>query len=353
MPTNYGYRYETDEEGRTSYRPTTTISCGTPGCGHRVELRAARYATLNGHELDVDGNPVSETFRFIPGRGRYTTMCREHERLASQRSRAASGGRRAARAITGKFGVELELRFPRDVDEDDVAEALHEAGLAVGSTTRGEWNVRGDGSIAGHGYEVCSPPLQGEDGFEQLRRACRALLAIGGKPDRSCGLHVHHDLEGVPVAAIKRFVRTWANSQHLIDGLVAPSRRDDATSYCTRLTSDDLYRIESSPDLMHVSYVSRYKTVNIASYPRHGTVEVRQHQGTCDYEKIRTWVLMGQAMLKDACLVEEPRPAATCVKDLLDRLGGLIDATAKTFCLGRALEFGHAVVTTASPAAAL
>src|SRR5439155_107312 len=80
-----------------------------------------------------------------------------------------------------------------------------------------------------------SPPLRGEAGLAQVQLACTALRRMGAKPNRSCGLHVHHEIRDLDVASIKRFVRSYANNQDLIDGLVSPSRRHGQNTYCLRL----------------------------------------------------------------------------------------------------------------------
>ncbi len=98
------------------------------------------------------------------------------------------------------------------------------------------------------------------------------------------------------------------------------------------------------PDAFRSLYFSRYHTINVAAYAAYGTIEIRQHQGTTSFEKIRTWVLLGQALLDDARRGESAKLPQRTVRDLLDSLGDLLDETAKTFALGRAVEFAAAPV---------
>jgi len=212
---------------------------------------------------------------------------------------------------------------------------------------QGRWVVKSDGSLGASGCEVTSPPLRGEAGFEELRRVCRTLTRLGCTVDRRCGTHVHHDVGGSSANTIKRFVRSWHENQTLIDGLVSESRRPGGSSYCAPLRDEEVRRIEACSDLDSIGYldIDRYRTVNVSSYSSHGTIEVRQHQGTLDHEKIRSWVRLGQAMLDDADARMEARSRADCVRELLDGIRSYLDETSRTFLLGRAVDFGHAPVT--------
>lgn len=248
--------------------------------------------------------------------------------------------------------MELEFNLPSDMTYGAIANYLRtEAGVDCRYDdyygNQGGWVVKGDGSLGSYGCEVTSPPLRGEAGFEELKRVCRTLERHGCTVDRRCGTHVHHDVGGTSCAAIKRFVRSWHENQPLIDGLVSATRRAGGSSYCAPLLEEEVERVEMCSDLDGIGYldIDRYRTVNVGAYSSHGTIEIRQHQGTLDPEKIRSWVRLGQAMLEDAEARMEPRSRADCVRSMLDNLRNHLDPTARTYLLGRAVEFGHAAVT--------
>lgn len=236
------------------------------------------------------------------------------------------------------FGVELELIFPSGHNRGTITAALEAEGVTG-------WRVKSDGSLSGgNGWEVVSPVLSGEQGIETVRKACRVLTRLGAKPNRSCGLHVHHGARDLTVAAVKALARTWHANQGIIDGLVSPSRRGANSSYyCRPLSSTDLTRIESIRDLRSLSRLDRYRSLNLASYGRHGTVEVRQHQGTCDAEKVVSWIRFGQALI-DTAITQGATDRQSRVRDLFDRMGDRFDETARTFLTGRAVEFGAVTV---------
>lgn len=202
-----------------------------------------------------------------------------------------------------KFGVEMEVT---GVDRYDLERELRNRGLAVYNSNythqvMSSWKIVTDASVAG-GYELVSPPLQGRAGLDQLKKACQALTAAGARVNMSCGLHVHHDVNDLNPTQFGRLFRAWSNNQRNTDGLVAPSRRGsrwaaplraDEVSHCEQLSSVD--RVTAS---RHFGYVDRYRSLNVAAFPRYGTVEVRQHQGTINFKKIAAWIAYGQAFVK-------------------------------------------------------
>lgn len=149
--------------------------------------------------------------------------------------------------------------------------------------------------------ELVSPPLAGEEGFRQLKFACQALNAANAKVNKNCGLHVHHVARDLPELVIRRFMKLYARYEGIIDTLVAPSRRNNTNGYCaslrTRLSSDADYQNLDNAVNLYAFNGTRYMKVNLESMSRHGTLEVRHHQGTTDFAKIKAWVVLTQALL--------------------------------------------------------
>ena len=104
----------------------------------------------------------------------------------------------------------------------------------------------------------------------RLKRMCDLLS--GHKVYRECGLHVHLDMRGrtaKEVGIIARRMNAWLFA---LRELVPVSRREN--SYCQ----------------FGLSEKDRYHAVNLCSYGRYRTLEIRLHSGTVDYNKIVTWV---------------------------------------------------------------
>lgn len=335
------------------YQPSTDLRTTSVECSHCHEIRhgetTGRYTSTDTAVM-VNGELLSTWIRFLPARGRFHSWCRECERAHNRANRTArpSAARRVAGTYTNsslganrKFGIELELVFPRGVTRDRIDSALAAAGCMG-------FRARTDMSIScrdGIGWEIVSPPLQGETGLEQVRTATRVLRELGATANRSTGMHVHHDVNDLTADQLKNAVISYANNQDILDGLVAPSRRQQAQpTYCRRLSDGDLQTIRNCTTLEQLKRtgIQRYRTINIASFAKHGTLEFRQHQGTCDFEKIATWISLGQAIIDSS--MDAPMSRKDRVTSLVRDLGCTINETAATFTIGRAVQFAAVAV---------
>lgn len=228
-----------------------------------------------------------------------------------------------------KFGVELEVVY--HLSMRDLAAALRAAGITVAEVSyygdahnaRPTWKIVTDGSVS-RGFEVVSPVLSGEEGLAEVARVCRALVEAGATVDRSTGLHVHFDAADLSATAIARFLGFYAKHEDSIDLLVAESRRSNANRYTKSLVSGGgsisarvneflgqmraVVADEARNGRAHaVDFLARrifrgdrYFKVNVQSLFRHGTVEVRQHQGTVNATKGVAWVRLCGAMISRA-----------------------------------------------------
>ena len=191
------------------------------------------------------------------------------------------------------FGVELEILVPSRVN--DLKVALSEEGVNCRVLSRGtkdftDWKITTDGSIGAtrgyYGLEVVSPILCGQEGFEDLEKVVSILNRLGCTINKSCGLHVHHGARDLTRKEKLDLFKTYRDNEHIIDSVLAPSRRGSNNRYC-----------KSAVGLESHSRDDRYYKLNFLSYVKYGTVEFRQHQGTLNYGKIKNWIELGQAMI--------------------------------------------------------
>lgn len=229
--------------------------------------------------------------------------------------------------VDRRFGVEIEcVATPnrgRDANCERAAQALRDAGLRAAyegynhRTPQGAWKVVYDVSVTG-GVEVVSPPLSGADGFAEITTAVNALRAAGFRVDRSCGLHVHHEVSDLTGAEIGSLVSFYTGHQSALDSLVAPSRRstvhaallgpinaverEGLVRRLSAITGDTAAeKITSARSLGFGDRpAARYRVLNVHSFGNYGTVEFRQHQGTLNARKIEAWVRLGQAVIEAA-----------------------------------------------------
>jgi hypothetical protein len=244
---------------------------------------------------------------------------------AARRGRSTVSGRR--------FGVEIECYLPGG-NVDGLIGGLRAAGLSVhdyrathcGSSTNA-WTLKRDGSLSRNGIELVSPPLSGAEGYAALKTACRVLRQQRAYVNRTCGLHVHHEVADLNLYEFKNIVIGYANHQAAIDALVAESRRYGA-GYCGPMDTHVLNGVRSCASLGAIAGLSRdrYTNVNIQAFAKYGTVELRQHHGSINFAKIAAWVAFGQAFI-DRCkadgadgTVYEIAPANVSTADLLAQL---------------------------------
>lgn len=268
------------------------------------------------------------------------------------RERAAlSGGRFGAR----RFGVEIEFTGTNraavaakllELDPNFPVEVQH-----YNHNVTSVWKLINDASVTAgvgdRGMEAVSPILQGEEGYRQLALMLTAIVETGGKVDKSCGLHIHHDANDLTPAQVAHLVSLYVTNQHLMDQLVAKSRRAGQAYYCQPVTAHEHNLITDtlkSRGRITEGLVRRFKTINVMSYPKYGTIEVRQHQGTLSTAKITAWHKLGQAMVHAAISgADTEAPRFDTLPELMAHLtekGGLPAETA-AYLTARAAELNR------------
>lgn len=205
-----------------------------------------------------------------------------------------------------KFGVEIEFKGLSRYDAED---ALRNAGLNVqiegyNHDTRSHWKIVSDGSVS-DGWELVSPPLSGNAGLEEVRTAANAMVAAGAYVDRECGLHVHVDGANLSAATIVNMTERYARHEGEINKLV-PSFRHACSWARSMNTVASTVRgyLNNNPTAtaraISEQIDSRYYKLNLQAYLRHGTIEFRQHSGTCDGTKIANWIVFCVTFVEDS-----------------------------------------------------
>ena len=233
------------------------------------------------------------------------------------------------------FGVEMECILEAE-DHREVMNGLEREGISarVGrshndSPEGNEWLVTIDGSLDKHGIdsyshitaEVVSPILKGREGLRKLEVVTDILNdKFDAKINKSCGLHIHHGIEDLSFKRIQKLFKLYANYEKGIDELLPKSRRENNNRYAKSLrtlrgttdfadyfhkihdcnTIQELQSAVATDNLREYNDYNtyRYHKLNFDPYESKGTVEFRQHSGTTDFEKIKNWILLGQALIQ-------------------------------------------------------
>ena len=213
---------------------------------------------------------------------------------------------------TRKFGAEFEAKGLTTVDAWTAIQIVGVSCEYYGKTHTGpqlsdSWKVVFDSSVS-NGFEAVTPPLQDT---KDIKTALKALNQAGATIDKTCGFHVHIDAKGMTLKSWKRLGKLWIRIERATDKLLAKSRRENANVFCRsnrdRIGSIEVWddRFDSCTTAKQVgrflSGGSRYHKLNTASFPIHGTVEFRAHQGTLNGQKAEIWILFCIQIVELAC----------------------------------------------------
>jgi len=210
---------------------------------------------------------------------------------------------------TFTYGMEFEVQ---GVSPSTASNALNDSGIAcdrvredIHDDNLDCWKAVYDGSVP-NGAEVVSPILD-DTRINEASRVARALAKAGASVDRSTGFHVHigfnafsrTDRDGLSNNdALAQFILNYYATHHAIGALVAPSRLRN--HFCKVLN-----RVEAEAEAEWVRggelssrFQSRYYSLNLESLRRHGTVEIRLHQGTLNGVKAIAWAKFIAALIE-------------------------------------------------------
>lgn len=236
------------------------------------------------------------------------------------------------------YGIELEMS---SLSIGSAQSLLNRAGL--------NWAVKPDGT-RGVSAEAVSPIL-GADTLSQCTTAARALSAAGATVNKQTGYHVHLGVEHYGNEAIARLLVNWAAAHDTIGALVARSRLNNG--FCRAISLLDAERNAEMVRNGSIQNINggRYYSLNLNSYDRHGTVEIRLHHGTLNGSKIKAWAEFCNAVVelgKQGVMLSPAEYSAhqssesrlNALDNLLNGLvaNGLLSSKTATYLNGRAAD---------------
>ncbi len=196
-----------------------------------------------------------------------------------------------------KFGVELE--FATDgIGREGIAREL---GRAFDSVGLRRWyfldRIHHDGSE----LELATPPLRGKTGFETLKFVMDKLSYLGCYTTEEDGLHIHHDAPEFTdnIDLCIRLVKNWKSNSHLIYQFVSPERthgyyeEDNGHWACPQWTDSAIHNLEVRREIPHWDR----NDLNLNALGKHGTIEIRLHEGTLDFNEASSWIQFGQKFI--------------------------------------------------------
>ena len=195
-----------------------------------------------------------------------------------------------------KYGIEIEI--VSNSSHEEISELISDSDIPCqnepwGSPTRSYWKTTTDSSIRqgsyGYAVEIVSPPLTGPSGLDEISKICNLLNEIDVQINKSCGLHVHVDADGLASRNIRNIVSAWMRYEPIIDSFQPKSRRK-GNSHCLPLPQSNHATLISARSTRRIKRLAnpegRYYRLNLNSLSKHGTLEFRHHSGTYNAEKI-------------------------------------------------------------------
>lgn len=164
-------------------------------------------------------------------------------------------------------GIEIEFNQVGGVNQEMIAAALKNASLAR------YINVTTDGSC---GWEV-RVLLPEDDYIEPLTKIMKVIKDLGHIADYRCGTHVHFDMRNRDV---KVAYENLFKAQKFLRKFLTKNRKKNRFCQANKCeTFDKQYSIGD-----------RYYALNVQSFSKHKTLEVRMHQGTLDPSELLPWI---------------------------------------------------------------
>lgn len=169
------------------------------------------------------------------------------------------------------------------------------------------------GTADGTGVEIRTPALNGKAGLNELRKVMDFLYGIGGYTTAADGMHVHHEAHEFAGngEAILALTDSWIANRPILHKFVAKHRH---SSYSCSPVAKIV--IENGIKQVAANRPGGFPRgdLNFGSLYRHGTVEIRLHEGTLNPDKATSWVVFGQAfiekVLKDGQFGKQKHPRA-------------------------------------------
>lgn len=198
-----------------------------------------------------------------------------------------------------RYGIEIEFTHDRGDIRDEIVSALRQAGIDAENQnynhrTASCWKLVTDSSC---GLELVSPILEGYEGLDQIKTVLEVLRRLGAKVNKNCGTHVHLDARWLDFEQIKEFAQKFINNEDIFDAIQPESRRGNKNRYCQGHRRRNVSRTRSIEKLILAVGVNRYTKLNLHSFHRYGSIEIRHHAGTLNYNKISNWIQLLAGML--------------------------------------------------------
>lgn len=197
---------------------------------------------------------------------------------------------------TRPFGIEIEAC---GIERGRLAGELSAQGIPTRNEgyshqTTDYWKVVTDSSVHGRfPFELVSPKLYGQDGLREVERVMRIVRELGGRVNRSCGLHIHHSAQELSPKQARMVSHFYSALYDCFNSIFSLSRHHNVYA-----AVDNAQRVHQMRD--GDMRTANRGAVNLTAIFRHGTIEFRQHQGSLNGTKATSWIVFTQQFMLGA-----------------------------------------------------
>ena len=140
------------------------------------------------------------------------------------------------------------------------------------------------------GREFVSPILQGDAGFDEIRKMCSIADDLDWTVNRACGLHVHIDARDLTSDQMLQVVYAYRRSYPLWKRFVDRRRGENSMCGSPQYSPQDVRDAEHIEDFAESR--DRFEFVNWRAYLRHGSIEIRLYHGSLKAREVCNWVAL-------------------------------------------------------------
>jgi hypothetical protein len=211
------------------------------------------------------------------------------------------------RTSQGWYCNSCEPSHPSEWDQSDYSH-LNPSYTKIGSTRKygieletyscNEWSRLNGNTVFGakhdpsiEGMEFISPIFYGDHSFEDIQDLCDYAKLNKWKVNSSCGYHLHIDVSKENWQSLQKIALAYYLTYSAWTYFVTDNRVTN--NFCGRnyYNSTEILNIASQSDWDYFAgKCDRFEFINWRAFFVHGSVEVRLHEGTLDYEAICNWV---------------------------------------------------------------
>lgn len=235
--------------------------------------------------------------------------------------------------MSRRFGFELEFSSER-IQQDSLRNYFNQSLLQNDPNQKllrhengRTWTIKNDGSC---GTEITSPILFANmttfNVLKDIIRQVRSGLAGQRVIQRSCGFHVHIDIQDLNKTQIQNMMKIFQAFEPCLLSLQPRSRSNN--NYCVPLGTSFNFNNFDPDDDMDGDYsdhtfdrlLDHTSAINFQNFMYRGTIEIRYGAGTIHPLKIVNWIQILMVLIEIAKHINEPITLSRteCLDDMID-----------------------------------